>query len=318
MAKLAFDECTNLDEWDDFVKQSPQGTIFSNSKLIRAVSEYCNYYFVKKGGEIIGAVNIILGEDERPLIEHPFMQYVNSIMFKKYDGLSIHKVITEKFNTVNIMLNELNNLYRNIHHINTPLFNDIRPFLWYNYHEIKKNKYINEIRYTAIVNIDRIPREEYIRSIRYNRRRDFQKAGPYEIEEIEDISTLNQLHELTFARQGIERSSLEKNILMNITASALKYGYGRLSQCKVAEEPASACLFLYDDKRSYYLFGANDPSFRNYGTGTKLLIDNILRTSELNLSEVDLVGANSPNRSDHKISYNADLKVYYSSTISHE
>ena len=45
------------------------------------------------------------------------------------------------------------------------------------------------------------------------------------------------------------------------------------------------------------------------------MIKNIESAFKKNLNEVDFVGANSPNRSDYKISFNANLYSYYSSSF---
>ena len=44
MAKYKFEECNDIKKWDAFVDESPQGTIFSNTKLISCVSGYCDYW----------------------------------------------------------------------------------------------------------------------------------------------------------------------------------------------------------------------------------------------------------------------------------
>jgi len=100
-----------------------------------------------------------------------------------------------------------------------------------------------------------------------------------------------------------------------ITKVSLEQGFGRLAICEFEGKPASASLFLYDKKRSYYLFGANNPDYRNTGASTKLMVDFIFDTKKRGLNEVDFIGVNSPNRGDYKISFNAGIKSYYESSL---
>jgi len=79
--------------------------------------------------------------------------------------------------------------------------------------------------------------------------------------------------------------------------------------------PASAVLFLYDDRTAYYMFGANDPAYRNTSAGTFLLMNMIKEAFEMGLKEIDFVGVNSPNRGDYKISFNADIKPHFVATF---
>jgi lipid II:glycine glycyltransferase (peptidoglycan interpeptide bridge formation enzyme) len=79
--------------------------------------------------------------------------------------------------------------------------------------------------------------------------------------------------------------------------------------------PVSAVLFIYDDRTAYYLFGANDPEYRNTSAGTFLLMQLIKDAFANGLDEVDFVGVNSPNRGDYKISFNADLEPYFVTSL---
>ena len=49
MAKYIIEEIMNLELWDDFVDKSPQGSIFSKSKIIECFELRCTYFLVKRG-----------------------------------------------------------------------------------------------------------------------------------------------------------------------------------------------------------------------------------------------------------------------------
>ena len=100
-----------------------------------------------------------------------------------------------------------------------------------------------------------------------------------------------------------------------ITKNALKNNYGRLSICYYENVPASASFLLIDKKRSYHLFGANNPEYRQQRLYSKIITENIVFTKKLGLKEFDFVGINSPQRGNFKISFNADILPYFSSSI---
>jgi lipid II:glycine glycyltransferase (peptidoglycan interpeptide bridge formation enzyme) len=126
------------------------------------------------------------------------------------------------------------------------------------------------------------------------------------------LDTLNKLHRLTFERQGIKRKREEERLLWTISETALSKGFGQMLLCRDKQETAiSATLFLYDSHCGYYLVGANDPEYRNTGSGNYLLLDNIRRCKEIGLSRVDFAGVNSPNRGDFKTSFDAFPIPYY-------
>src|SRR5262249_11590621 len=101
-------------------------------------------------------------------------------------------------------------------------------------------------------------------------------------------------------------------LLRSISQAALAHGFGELSTCVSSEGTVtSATLFLFDRRCGYYLVSANDPEYRNSGSGTYLMLENIRRCQEKGLEAVDFVGVNSPNRGDFKTSFNAAPVPYF-------
>jgi predicted dehydrogenase len=83
----------------------------------------------------------------------------------------------------------------------------------------------------------------------------------FTIDESDDIKVLDFLHSKTFERQGIDRSSGEKFMATTIAEKAISQSFGRLLICRDhSGTPASASLFLFDDKTAFELVSAVDPS----------------------------------------------------------
>ena len=315
MAKYKIELCDDMNLWDTFVNESPQGTVFNNSNFLSTINDNNNYYFVKKGEEIVSAFTLILDLNNRPVKAIPFVPYFNNIMFTEKKSILAHKKISEEFKITELIINEVLTEFKEFHVTNSTEFKDIRPFIWYNYHEKEKGVFKNKICYTPILNLEDKNQNTLLSQLRYNRKSDMKKSSFLEVRESNDISVLNSLHEQTFNSHGINRTAQEKDLLFKITKNSLDFGYGRLAHVYKDDIPISSTLFLFDKTSSYYLFGASSPEHRNTGASTKLMYDNIIFFKKKGINKVDLIGANSPKRSDYKISFNADLKIYFSSSL---
>ena len=130
-----------------------------------------------------------------------------------------------------------------------------------------------------------------------------------------NVEILDALHNLTFERQGLERSDGEKFLAVNFSKIAIEKGFGRLMICNTREgDPVSASVFLLDKIRWYYLIGATNPEYRKYGVGSFTLFHQLKKCFEDGLNEVDFIGINSPQRGYFKTSFNAEPKIYFEMT----
>ncbi len=73
-----------------------------------------------------------------------------------------------------------------------------------------------------------------------------------------------------------------------------------------------AVMYVWDSKRSYYLFGARNRKVKNSWGGT-LINWEVFKYLAINksLSEVDLEGVNSPNRGSFKLSFGGQIISYF-------
>lgn len=316
MSKLLIEECLDLKIWDKFVEESPQGTIYSNSILITSIFPDSKFFVVKNSEEILGGVSLLIDSDKK-LINNPvYIQYYNSILFKDNTNLLFHKKIKQEFRVTEIIINEVIGNYKEFHCINTPSFNDIRPFQWYNYHDKSSGVFDNEVNFTPFLNLKNIDLDDLINNLRTDRRREYKSDKTKLVIKLsKNVDVLSKLHQLTFERQNIIRSHEEIEIFETFVKASIDNDFGELSICEFEGVPIAANLFLHDKKRSYYQFGAQHPDYRKIPGSTKIMLNSILNAQKRSLPEVDFVGANSPARSDYKISFNCELKHYYSSTL---
>lgn len=305
---LTITRCTDLEAWDAFVATSPQCTIFCKTLFLDVHGGNYDLWFAVKGGQPQAGAVVTLGESS------PFM-YQGLLFAGHSRTLQPHRRAKWTINVTEALLEGLSQRYDrlcfNLHHAT----GDLRGIQWFHYHEAALGQFNITLRYTGLIDLSAIVDfEEYLDTIRRNRKRDYRKAKSEGliIEESKDFDTLDELHRLTFERQGIEQSSEGKRLLRAISEAALSKDFGKLLLCKNKQgETCSATLFLYDSDCGYSMFGATDPKFRSNGSYTYITLESIRRCKVLGLQSWDFLGINSPYRGDFKTSLNAVPKPYF-------
>jgi len=299
------------EEWDGFVKASPQGSIFLFSKLLDSLCVRYELVTCYDGNQIVAGVPIFFEKDgSLKRVPNVFMMY-QGVLLKDSTILESHRRISYEFKVVSYLLNEICQRYSSLCFINSWKYQDVRPFQWVNYHESEKGMFNIVLRYTGILALDKYENfSDYLGKIRQLRRREFKKLKEFYIEETKDVDLFLEYHDKTYQRQGIETP--DKEYRCSIVERSLQMGYGKMAKaCTRDGQVASVMLFFYDDHTAYYLFGANNPLERRSGGATVLMLDFIRNAFEKNLKYVDFCGVNSPNRGDYKISFNAELYPYF-------
>src|SRR5438105_8455718 len=233
--------------------------------------------------------------------------YQGLLWAEKIDSLPSHSRTKVGLEVIEFLLRELEKEFTRISFCLHHRFEDLRGFSWFHHHEPELGQFRIDLRYTGMLNLlDVSDFDSYLASIRTTRRQEYRKAerAGFTIEPSTDLRLLSRLHSQTFERQGIQRNEEEAASLAAIAAAALAKGFGRLLICKDASGvPACATLFLEDHRCAYYWVAANDPDYRNTGSSTYLMLENIRHYKEAGrIAAVDFVGINSPNRGDFKTS----------------
>lgn len=311
-------KCNSKKKWDYFVNQSSQGNIFCSTLFLDSIKVDYELYFVEeKLTPHLGA--IVLKQNNQPIVApYPFTMYQGLLFSGFSQAFPIHKKIKWGLTVCNFLLAEMEKKYKMISfclHYNT---GDLRSFRWFNYHEPEKGQFKINLNYTGLIKLkEYFNFHDYFMDIRPTRKYEFRKAREHKltIEKSEDIEKFDYLHRLTFERQGLKRTAQERKILVSICQSVISKKCGDLLLCKnIQGEAISATLFLYDEHCGYYLFGANNPQYRQTFSGTYLMLENIKRCFDKKLALVDVCGINSPNRGDFKTSLNAVPTPYFEVT----
>ena len=298
-------------EWNALVTTSPQGSIFSDTRYLRALNAPYTCYLVKAPhGETLAGVVVMENDGSMCVAPFPYTPYQGVLFSQSISTQRSIKRVTSEFRLTEYLIQVLSELYGNFSMALSPAFADFRPFLWHNYHEANSPRFTISNRYTATLDLSNFRLEDYLKTIRSVRRQEFKKTTA-KITETKDSALFLDLYIKTFERQGIIVSPQQLELVNGIVTSALVNCFGRLSVATTIDGVASMSLFVYDSHSAYYLFGANNPELRNGGASTALMIDNICAMAELGLSKLDFVGVNSPNRGDFKLSFNPALTPYH-------
>lgn len=307
----------NKQVWDAFVSTSPQRSIFVYTKFLDSLNADYDLVTCYEKGQIVAGAVLIFSDAGEPIDRpYPFTQ-CQGILLADNASQSAHSQITHEFKIVEYFIRQLTEYYKKCCFCHSWRLNDLRSFLWHNYHEPEKGQFKVDLRYTGILNLKKYDNfDAYLSSVRSCRRQEFKKASQVlKLEFSDDEGILDSLHAMTFERQGIDRSDQDSVLVRTICQHAITGSYGKMSVALLDDVPVSAALFLYDDRTAYYLFGANDPSHRNTGAGSFLLLHMIKDAFEKGLEEIDFVGVNSPSRGDYKVSLNAELKKYFITSL---
>lgn len=71
-------------------------------------------------------------------------------------------------------------------------------------------------------------------------------------------------------------------------------------------------MYIWDNKRSYYLFGAKNNKIKNSWGGTLINWEAFKYIARYkSLGEIDLEGINSPNRGSFKLSFGGSIISYF-------
>ncbi len=317
MSSYVLHTCSDKKQWDDFVAASPQGNLFCETRFLDAYQKEYELFSVCKGKEILLGAVVVKDEDGQPILNR-FM-YQGLLFNPSVASLATYKSVKKSLELVDFLLAEVEKRYQIICFSLHPSFIDLRSFQWHNYHSPEKGKFKIDLNYTGILSLQSVENiDQTLMGARINRRRDYRKClkEGFTIEESDDIKVLDFLHSQTFERQGIDRPSGQIFMATILAEKTISLGFGRLLICRDhSGTPASASLFLFDDKTAYYLIGANDPKFRTYGTGSYVMFEQIRRCLEQGLSQVDFLGINSPMRGDFKISFGAVPAPYFTVSL---
>ncbi len=306
-------------EWQQFVENSDQGTLFNQPQFLDALDGSPVLWGCYKGSELRGAISLF-EKDTETAFRNDLMIY-NSIMLKAPDKhQSSANQFAEQFRTISALTRDLTTRYRSMSFQTHPSLTDIRPLLWHNY-GTNLAKFCCTPRFTTIISLSTSCEfgNNFVNSPIYlqcskSRRQEIryaQSKGVTVTQEL-DMGLFTDLYRKTFARQGnqVDEQSLDE--ICRVCHSLDQNDQGAMYVARDSHgDVGSIAVFGFDNKRAYYLYGANSAVARQSHTGSYVLFHAFEHLMKQGINEVDLEGVNSPARGHFKMSFGGHLTPYY-------
>lgn len=320
--KFSWQPVTDAGEWDRLVERSAQGTLFSERLYLDLAGVPYDLYLICQGRQTKAGVCVIRTADGSgcrldDLVIH------NGIMFLPDRTKKAVRQRFEQFELTEFAVAELSRRYDPIELALAPQFEDLRPFLWYNYHSGNPDKKFSlDLRYTTYVDLSELAGHE---------------QSPMESATFRAMETLRQRHVREAAKKGGGARRGD--------SSAVLVGYYRELMTRQGEPAAEDKLsriarmvdgliaskrcavyevlnhegtvvyvvaYGWDSKRAYYLFGAGHPEVSEPWQGTFAHWFAFTDLAQrLGMIEADMEGVNSPQRGWFKMGFGGDLHTYF-------
>jgi hypothetical protein len=235
-------------QWDQFVRQSPQGTLFHTTLWLKAAGVPFQLLGCFRGSELRGgfALNIVgnrmagmphgtLTPYLGVLYSRPEGKYVTELSNNKEIGVAIASFLKSEFKQVNISF--------------PPEVIDLMPFRWQGFTSRIGYTYRLSLRdlNVAFDNMDAVRRRNIISA---------EKAG-VQVDGGASLDQVLRLHEKTFERQRLapHYSQAVKNIERALSSANRCRAFLARSQ---DGNPLGGVWIVWDEKRAYYLLGGYD------------------------------------------------------------
>ena len=203
-----------------------------------------------------------------------------------------------------------------------PQFEDLRPFLWHNYHSTNiKDKFSVDLRYTSYIDLSEFTEENKLEEMQlFNnleplRRRNIKEArkNGASITTGLEIELFLDFYCRLMLSQGEDTPGDKLKRMGNLIFELIENRQAQMFLVKNSQNRIIyITVFCYDSKRAYYLFGAGDLEAKERYKGTIAFWDAFrILNEDYGIKQVDFEGVNSPQRGWFKLSFGGTLLPYY-------
>jgi len=311
-----------MEEWDQIVDASTQGTLFSESPYLTACGRDFGLFVIRQGRQVKGALCLVYG-DNRETCELDDLVIHNGLMFVPDDTKKPVRSRFERFEITEIVIEFLEHNYRRIELALAPDFEDLRPFIWHNYHEtLSQKKFQLDLRYTSFIDVsslsgmmDNFENTDCFRAMETLRQRHVREAikKGAKMVMMHDASVFITYYSDLMERQGnpVPEEKLHRMAAL-VSALQLSNKAAIYSVQNNLNEVLYVVIYGWDRKRAYYLFGAGNPEISEAYQGSYAHWCAFLDlANRLGIREVDMEGVNSPKRGWFKLGFGGNLIPYY-------
>jgi hypothetical protein len=301
--EIRFLKPEEYDLWDKFVDESPQGTIFSKTYWLSNTAQKFSITGCFRDSILIAGIPF---EEKKkgPLkfLRNPKLTQFLGFHFNKTKEFQGNNELFEEKNIVLEILRFLEKQFNFIAINNNYLINDIRPFIWNDYHV--------EVRFSYMIKLDNI--NQIYQNMEYRVKYDVKKCEKSNIiiKPTDDLQTFYDIHASTYKMQNLKcPESFEqiKKLYLNLK----KLGEAQLFFAQNNNDILSTSLIVWHEKVAYYLMGGVNRDFRHFGSSNFLMWYILQELAKKNVDFIDLYGANSPRIALFKRGFGGKLDHYF-------
>jgi hypothetical protein len=296
---------TEYGDWDGFVAQSPQGTLFHKSYWLEASGGEFRIYGYFKGGELFAGMPLACGVSRLGFKRafHPPLTPYLGVIFRESEAKYVKRLSDEKQISRDIA-GTVKADFDSIHFRFTPFSTDLQPFIWAGFS--------SGVRYTYLLELDDLV--SVWEGMDESRRRNIRRAerdGIY-VESGANFEQTFALVEKTFQRQ--EKEAVFKSAAFKYNEALSQTGQCNSFLARDKEGKAIAAVYIvWDEKRSYYILGGYDVEERHHGASAIAMWEAIKFTKEkLGLNQFDFEGSMIPPVEQFFRKFGGRLTPYYS------
>lgn len=297
-------------QWDQFVEQSVQGTVFHSSSWITPAAKMLQFDPVIIGvfdtTQIIGGCSFFRKEI------FPFFKIgTNDITLTSYGGIvtenkksnNVREYETRYHEIISLILEKIRTLnLTNVKLTNGPELVDIRTFT--------RNGWKETVHYSYIFPLSGPVEEHLSKKIRWS----INKAGKAGIvvsqkwdKDLYWDLTLN-----TYSRQG-KQSPFSRELLFSFLETIENTRCGEMWVAETASgQGAAAEIFIWDPHMAYRWLAASHTDYRETEAPTFLLVEVMKHLQEKGHKKFNMMAANTPQLAKFVSSFNPGLVPYYS------
>jgi len=286
--------------WNEFVKNSPQGTFFCTSAWLQILEEVYNrplkIIVCKRNQEIVAGIPFF--ENKKlfwKLITPVFLLPFNGPIFKSSQDTKPQKVIADQIEYVKDLLTHLEEEYKliqlNTHHS----FHDLRAFKW--------KKYQTEPEHTYICNLENW--QNLVDGFNQSLRKKIQKSKDhgFKFSQSDDVDLFSDLYKSSYNRHG-HKPPISNEHLMLLLRKIILLPNVKLYIIKEKETVLTGRMVVEDKKTIYDLLAGNNDKT---GMASPFLVAEIMKNYTSKFKYFDFMGADHPEIEKFKRAFGGEL-----------
>ncbi len=318
---LKFKQIKDFNLWDEMNEKSIYGSVFSSTKYLKGINNKFHLWGVYHNEELKAGLSIIVNNKEDRCIFNEWVIY-SGIIFNFNEKISKFKKNNDSFMITEFIIEKITKIYKSFDISLIFKIADIRPFQWFNYGKNTKNKFIINSKYTSLLNISELSNVginvtdtdlyKNLDTSRKQRIKEGKKKG-FKFKSSKNKDDLIRLYTDMMKRNKKTVSKKKLLDFSNFLGNIIKKNLGLFFNLYDNKNNLLyTVMYIWDNKRSYYLLGAKNNKIKNSWGGTLINWEVFKYIAKYkSLGEIDLEGINSPNRGSFKLSFGGSIISYF-------